>query len=209
MKHRSSDLQGRQIRPQVTSGDLSSGDSSPEVTTRHPWSPEVTRGHHSPPEVTTRHPRSPLATRGHHSSPEITTRHPRSPLTTRGHHSPPEVTTRHPRSPLGYPRSPQVISRSPSTIFSCSLTRPSVPVSGGASGGVPGSGHGRPVQLLPPSEAVAGVLHLLDGRPRRLVRPADTAGRSQGSVSCFITAQTAILGLVTPITGSCSSVLFW
>ena len=157
--------------PLVTHGHL----RSPEVTTRHLRSPLVTRGHHSPPEVTTRHPRSPLATRGHHSPPEVTTRHPRSPLATRGHHSPPEITTRHPRSP-------QVIRCSPSTIFSCSLTRPSVPVSGGASGGVPGSGHGRPVPLLPPFEAVAGVLHLLDGRPRRLFSPADTAAESGVSV---------------------------
>ena len=85
VKHRSSDLQGRQIRPQVTSGDLSSGDSSPEVTTRRPRSTKVTRDHHSPPEITTRHPRSPLTTRGHHSPPEVTTRHPRSPLATPGH----------------------------------------------------------------------------------------------------------------------------
>ena len=118
---------GRQIRPQVTSGDLSSGDSSPEITS------------------------------GHHSSRQVTTRHLRSP---------------------------QAISRSPSTstTFSCSLTVSpvSVPASGGASGGVPGSGHGRPVALLPPFETVASVLHLLDGRPRRLVRPADTTAESGG-----------------------------
>ena len=90
------------------------------------------------------------------------------------------------------------MSRSPSTTVSCSLTVSpvSVPASGGASGGVPGSVHGRPVALLPPFEAVAGVLHLLDGRPRRLVRPADTAAESGASVTSFIAAQTAILNPV-------------
>ena len=57
VKHRSSDLQGRQIRPQVTSGDLSSSDSSLEVTSGHHSSPQVTvaSGHHSAPQVTSGH----------------------------------------------------------------------------------------------------------------------------------------------------------
>ena len=173
--------------------------------TRHLRSPLVTRGHHPSPEVTTRHLRSPLAarshhsplvTRGHHSAPQVTTRHPTSPLATRGHYSSPEVTSGHQPQPQHHIQ-----------------LQPDASISAGPWWGV---GRRPWLRPRPPCSAAPTVWYCSrrvapSGRPPAPANPSRRHGGGgvRGSVSCFIAALTAILGLVTPITCSCSSVLFW